>query len=120
MLLLQDIRIPPIKMWKPDLLLYNSANENFDATFPTNIIVYSDGTISQIPPGIFKSTCKIDITWFPFDDQSCDMKFGTWTHHGLKINLTKLEEEVDISSFQVSQLINLPSSWLVISCPDWL
>ena len=26
-------------MWKPDLLLYNSANEAFDATFPTNIIV---------------------------------------------------------------------------------
>lgn len=24
--------------------------------------------------GIFKSTCKIDITWFPFDDQKCEMK----------------------------------------------
>ena len=48
----QDLRIPPIKMWKPDLLLYNSANENFDATFPTKIIVMSNGDISQIPPGI--------------------------------------------------------------------
>ena len=99
-------------MWKPDLLLYNSANENFDATFPTNIIVNYDGKISQIPPGIFKSTCKIDITWFPFDDQSCDMKFGTWTHHGLKINLSQREDDgVDISGFQVSQLINPISPW---------
>lgn len=32
--------------------------------------------------GIFKSTCKIDITWFPFDDQHCDMKFGSWTYDG--------------------------------------
>ena len=39
-------------MWKPDLLLYNSANEAFDATFPTNVIVRSDGSVSQIPPGI--------------------------------------------------------------------
>ena len=65
----QDIRIPPIKMWKPDILLYNSANENFDATFPTNIVVRNTGQCEQIPPGIFKSTCRIDITWFPFDDQ---------------------------------------------------
>ena len=56
-------------MWKPDILLYNSANENFDASFPTNIVVYNTGNCEQIPPGIFKSTCKIDITWFPFDDQ---------------------------------------------------
>ncbi len=43
--------MPPVKMWKPDLLLYNSANEAFDATFPTNVIVKSDGSVSQIPPG---------------------------------------------------------------------
>ena len=66
---IEDLRVPPITMWKPDILLYNSANENFDASFPTNIVVYSTGNCDQIPPGIFKSTCKIDITWFPFDDQ---------------------------------------------------
>ena len=65
----QNIRVPPITMWRPDILLYNSANENFDASFPTNIIVHNDGHCNQIPPGIFKSTCKIDITWFPFDEQ---------------------------------------------------
>ena len=65
----QEIIVPPIDLWRPDILLYNSANENFDASFPTNIIVHDDGKCKQIPPGIFKSTCKIDITWFPFDDQ---------------------------------------------------
>ena len=32
-----------------------------------------------------KSTCKIDITWFPFDEQSCAMKFGSWTYDGFKV-----------------------------------
>lgn len=32
------------------------------------------------------STCKIDITWFPFDDQNCEMKFGSWTYNGFKVN----------------------------------
>ena len=33
----------------------------------------------------FKSTCKIDITWFPFDDQQCDLKFGSWTYSGWQV-----------------------------------
>lgn len=49
--------------------MYNSADEGFDGTYPTNVVVRSNGSCVYIPPGIFKSTCKIDITWFPFDDQ---------------------------------------------------
>lgn len=40
-----------------------------------------------VPPGIFKSTCKIDITWFPFDDQRCEMKFGSWTYDGFQVSI---------------------------------
>ena len=31
-----------------------SASEAFDGTFPTNVVVTSDGTCTYIPPGIFK------------------------------------------------------------------
>ena len=61
-----------------------SADEKFDGTFPTNVVVTDTGSCTYIPPGIFKSTCQIDITWFPFDDQNCDMKFGSWTYDGFK------------------------------------
>ena len=27
----------------------------------------------------------MDITWFPFDDQDCDLKFGSWTYSGWKV-----------------------------------
>ena len=50
-------------------LSLSSADEAFDGTYHTNVIVTSEGMCTYIPPGIFKSTCKIDITWFPFDDQ---------------------------------------------------
>lgn len=46
----------------------NSADEGFDGTYPTNVVVRSNGSCLYVPPGIFKSTCKIDITWFPFDE----------------------------------------------------
>lgn len=62
-----------------------SADEKFDGTFQTNVVVRNNGTCQYVPPGIFKSTCKIDITWFPFDDQHCDMKFGSWTYDGFQV-----------------------------------
>lgn len=38
------------------------------------MVVYNTGDISWIPPGIFKISCKIDIKWFPFDEQRCFFK----------------------------------------------
>lgn len=85
----KDIRIPGTAnaIWKPDVLLYNSVDENFDSTFPVNYVVSYDGSVLQVPPGIMKLSCKIDITWFPFDDQMCHLKFGSWTYSGNFINL---------------------------------
>ena len=65
--------------------LYFSASEAFDSTYPTNVVVTSEGLCTYIPPGMFRSSCPIDITWFPFDDQSCEMKFGSWTYNGFKV-----------------------------------
>ena len=58
-----------------------------------------------VPPGIFKSTCKIDITWFPFDDQSCDLKFGSWTYNGFKVGF---QDNIvpDIAGFTDSLIIS--------------
>ena len=63
-----------------------SASESFDGTYQTNVVVTSDGKCSYIPPGIFKSSCQIDITWFPFDDQDCEMKFGSWTYNRFNVS----------------------------------
>ena len=78
----------------------DSADEDIDSKFPTNIIVSSDGTCSWIPLGLYISSCPIDITWFPFDDQNCTMKFGSWTYDGSKINLTSMYDMIDINTYQ--------------------
>jgi len=95
----QDIRIPPSMLWKPDILMYNSASESFDGTYPVNVVVTSSGACTYIPPGIFKSTCKIDITWFPFDDQDCEMKFGSWTYNGFKLDFQLKDESGDLATY---------------------
>ncbi|XP_071034733.1 acetylcholine receptor subunit alpha-type acr-16-like isoform X4 [Parasteatoda tepidariorum] len=109
---IQDLRIPPHKIWKPDVLMYNSADEKIDSTFPTNVVVRNNGSCTYIPPGIFKSTCKIDITWFPFDDQKCEMKFGSWTYDGFQLDLRLASEEGGDLSTYISN-----GEWILIGLP---
>ncbi|XP_076028462.1 neuronal acetylcholine receptor subunit alpha-7-like [Oratosquilla oratoria] len=87
-----DLRVHPKYLWTPDVLMYNSADEEFSSLYPTNVVVSNNGACTHIPPGIFKSTCRIDITWYPFDDQKCKMKFGSWTYDASKIDL-QLQDE---------------------------
>lgn len=47
-----DIRVPPSLIWAPDILMYNSASETFDGTYPTNVVVTSGGVCTYIPPGM--------------------------------------------------------------------
>ncbi|XP_023282486.1 neuronal acetylcholine receptor subunit alpha-7-like isoform X1 [Seriola lalandi dorsalis] len=89
-----NVRFPDNFIWKPDILLYNSADERFDGTFRTNILVNSTGACSYIPPGIFKTTCYIDVRWFPFDVQRCDLKFGSWTYGGFSLDLRMVEADI--------------------------
>jgi len=122
---IDSIRIHPKLIWTPDLLMYNSADEKFDGTYQTNVVVSNEGSCLYVPPGIFKSTCKIDITWFPFDDQLCDLKFGSWTYSGWKLDLAlKQEDGGDISGFVTNgewDLIGVPGKKNIITydcCPE--
>ncbi|VIO99495.1 Uncharacterized protein BM_BM13586 [Brugia malayi] len=103
-----DVRFPAGKIWKPDVLLYNSVDANFDSTYPTNMVVYNTGDISWIPPAIFKISCKINIEWFPFDEQRCFFKFGSWTYDGDKLDLQPGKGGFDISEYMPSGEWALP------------
>lgn len=58
-----DIRMPANLVWKPDVLVYNSAEPSKESFLPTNVKVSSDGLMQWVPPGVLRTTCRIDITW---------------------------------------------------------
>ena len=43
------------------------------------------GLVKWEPPAIFKSSCDIDVRYFPFDEQTCWLKFGSWTFDGFQV-----------------------------------
>jgi len=61
---------------------------------------------------MIKSSCKIDITYFPFDQQNCDLKFGSWTYDGFLLNLNNILDSGDLTKFIPSgewDLIGMPA-----------
>ena len=63
-----------------------SADGNYEVTIMTKAILRHDGTVTWKPPAIYKSFCEIDVEYFPFDEQTCYMKFGSWTSDGNTVN----------------------------------
>ena len=47
----------------------------------------------------------MDIKWFPFDNQTCTLKFGTWTYTEELVNLTISQVDAGNSSYQVQYLL---------------
>ncbi|CAH8495713.1 unnamed protein product [Heterobilharzia americana] len=77
---IDSVTIPVEHIWIPDILLYNYADERLDERRPCDARIGSDGSVLWNPMSIFKSTCSVDIKYFPFDRQKCVLKFGPWSY----------------------------------------
>ncbi|XP_070542900.1 neuronal acetylcholine receptor subunit alpha-2-like [Ptychodera flava] len=105
------LRVPSDMLWLPDIVLYNNADGNYEPTLMTKALVYHTGTIYWLPPAIYKSACNIDVQYFPFDEQQCVMKFGSWTYDGRVLDLIMMDEDVDLEDYWES------GEWDILDSP---
>ena len=61
------------------------------------LVVKHDGNVSWLNPVIFTSSCEIDITFFPLDDQTCDLKFRSWSYNSDFLDVYPRREGADLS-----------------------
>ena len=68
------------------MLEFLSADGDFIVTTMTKAVLHWDGRVVWTPPVIFSSSCEIDVEFFPFDEQACFLKLGSWTHDGYQVS----------------------------------
>uniref|UniRef100_A0A7N8XHX1 Cholinergic receptor, nicotinic, alpha 10a n=1 Tax=Mastacembelus armatus TaxID=205130 RepID=A0A7N8XHX1_9TELE len=94
---LDTIRIPSSYVWRPDIVLYNNADDHFTGPMDTNVVIRHDGKITWDSPAITKSSCKVDVSFFPFDAQQCRLTYGSWTYSGNQLDILNAMESADLA-----------------------
>lgn len=91
------------------LFLLTSADGEYVVTTMTKAVLHHTGKVLWTPPAIFKSSCEIDVRYFPFDQQTCFLKFGSWSYDGDQVRL------------QAKFLINYICHFFLLRSviPDW-
>ncbi|PIO69263.1 Cation transporter family protein [Teladorsagia circumcincta] len=111
-----QIRVAPDKIWLPDIVLFNNADGNYEVSFMCNALVHHSGEVLWVPPAIYKSSCIIDVEFFPFDDQRCSLTFGSWTYSRNEVQLDFLHaDRVDFSEYATSSIWDMMDAPAVLT-----
>lgn len=84
---LPQLTIDSSETWTPDIELLNAATKPDIYTLKGGMYLYNNGNMLWSMPAIYKFSCSLDLHNFPFDNQDCVMKFGSWSYDNTKLSL---------------------------------
>ncbi|KAJ8043211.1 Neuronal acetylcholine receptor subunit alpha-3 [Holothuria leucospilota] len=106
-----DIKIPSSYIWVPDILMYNNANGSFEMNQHTSPSIHYDGQVTWFPPAVYQSACRINVRYFPFDEQICSLKFGSWSYTEDHLDLIPKDDQVVERDFWPNE------EWFIMNAP---
>lgn len=90
----------------------------------TNVVIRHDGKITWDSPAITKSSCRVDVSFFPFDAQQCRFTYGSWTYNGNQLDILNALESADLADLVENvewEILGMPAKKNVIQygcCAD--
>merc|ERR1711963_948511 len=80
-----SVHVGPERVWKPDIRFFNSeAHEDYEAT---DVVVRNNGFLFWVPPVTSHTFCEgLDLTYWPWDIQQCEILIGSWTKNGWQLD----------------------------------
>ncbi|MGH0183953.1 UNVERIFIED_CONTAM: hypothetical protein FKN15_013503 [Acipenser sinensis] len=117
---IQVLRIPSARVWRPDIYLINNNDGVFDVALHVHVQVYSDGMVTWTPPAIYRSTCGIKVTFFPFDWQNCSMVFRSYTYDASEIDLQHALDKKgnEVREVTIDSSFSENGEWLIRHMPS--
>ncbi|KAI1704392.1 neurotransmitter-gated ion-channel ligand binding domain-containing protein [Ditylenchus destructor] len=109
--------LPYQSIWLPDTYLYNSVVMNREETERyINVVVTTDywerergSQIKFMYPALYRTSCRIHIRYFPYDQQNCTMIISSWTSDKGSIDYTAEFDTVNLDNFIPNE------EWVIVS-----
>jgi len=73
-------------------------NEEFYRYFRPDLSY--NGNVYWFFGGVFATICELDLTYFPFDQQKCDLYIENWSYTGSEVNLLNSSSEVILDAYK--------------------
>ncbi|OWF51075.1 Neuronal acetylcholine receptor subunit alpha-6 [Mizuhopecten yessoensis] len=95
---IEYIYLDSTRIWKPELVIDNTVGE-IETLGSSDLLfrVKYNGEVKWDPPGVYETQCEIDITWYPFDKQTCSIELTSWgfisSHVTLEHHVTYVNTE---------------------------
>ncbi|XP_062570537.1 neuronal acetylcholine receptor subunit alpha-7-like [Saccostrea cucullata] len=105
------LTLPQNIVWKPDFVLKNGFTEfkELGGSF-YYVIVSRDGSIEWKPYQVFESQCSIDVTYFPFDTQTCNIVFTIWSHYLHQVKITSSRSSIKMGEYKSNSMWDIVSA----------
>ncbi|XP_052788752.1 neuronal acetylcholine receptor subunit alpha-2-like [Mya arenaria] len=90
----------PKDIWKPELIVDNSLRDLGALQGGSLMLrVLHTGHVEWTLPQILTTSCQVDITYYPYDEQKCAIEIVSWGFRIDELSLDHLFEEVNLEDF---------------------
>ncbi|XP_047399408.1 acetylcholine receptor subunit epsilon isoform X2 [Sciurus carolinensis] len=117
---IEILRVPSELVWLPEIVLENNIDGQFGVAYDANVLIYEGGYVSWLPPAIYRSTCAVEVTYFPFDWQNCSLIFRSQTYSAKEVEFVfavdedgKTVNKIDIDTVAFTE----NGEWAIDFCP---
>jgi hypothetical protein len=110
----KSILFPMKHIWIPDICIANAVTNDkcmLGTEFGQVLLEYS-GKVTLWRYREIQTICNIDITLFPFDQQTCSIKIGTVYSEDEKLHLQPSYDKVDLSNYARNEEWNIIDSFV--------
>jgi len=105
-----------IKVLVPIGVYAYSADELMPDFDRIRVLLHSNGLLHWEPGGIFRTTCDINIAYFPFDSQRCSLLIGAYSYYSTRMNITNTSRVISTHDFRVNgewHIITTSAEWSI-------
>ncbi|CAC5356714.1 unnamed protein product [Mytilus coruscus] len=112
---LDTLIVPSSKLWNPDIFIFNTAGNKIDDFVNVTggrLVIQNEGHVTWLIPLMIKSVCRVDATFFPYDEQICEIHFGSWIYDETQLDLQPFQTKPGLDDYVVNSEFDLKDASL--------